>query len=673
MSNLSFGPEGVGPSDVLHLYQRAALSQGEFERAVAWSTEPPSRTEWRNALSGFFLFFGVALVVSGVILFGAYNWQSLPRLGKLGFLQALVVGFWLAGRLRPADGIESSALLWGASLLVGAHLAVFGQVYQTGADSHSLFTVWSVLILPWCIASRANLFWFTQAILLNVAFVLFWQQRVGDDFASFALSYAIFNIFLAGLWIRVRKYHEWMSSGLPDLLFAAALVPLTGAASLAFWEGGLHLFCLLATVLLWVALLGAYFKQLQTMAVVASSVLFIWGALLTRVFLELGEFGMLLIGLGILALLTPTVGFLRKVHARSSIREPFEAQEAPQTTSQPKLSTLEVLHANNLLDISLEERDQIEPEPPFFIGCFTAMGGWFASLFLLVFILAVAVNSESFLVPVGLVLWIGSVIGRYSSRSEFFSHLCFALHLAGCCLVVVGSSLSFNHDDMSVVYLCALAVQAASLFLFKDTVARGVFSLGTVVAGGLWAHELAGGQGLSVWLLLVAGLLTFLLSKQRAWLLGTWRDFYRPVVLGSTAGLLTMVGVHSFAPAWVWGAEILPPWLMTVGLVGLTCYAAFHAKAPIGAVLGLVLLNLIAGSVPGLGAAVLVFILAFQAKNSDLFGLSFGGILVFGVQYYYNLDMTFLVKSVTLVASGALLLVTRRLLTSGTAQEGEAL
>lgn len=673
MPNVNFGPEGVSPSEVLHLYHRKALSQEEFERAVAWSTQPPSRRQWRVTLGNFFLFFGVLLVVSGVILFGAYNWESLPRLGKLGLLQALVAGFWIASRLRPSDSLESTALLWGAGLLVGAHLAVFGQVYQTGADSYSLFAIWSVLILPWCIAARANVFWFTQAVLMNLAFTLFWYQRIGEEFSAYALGYAVFNLLLAALWIQARRRHEWMSSGLPDLLFAAALVPLTGSACLALWEGGLHGFCLLAAVLIWLVLIRVYLNQVQTMAVVACSVLTIWGALLTRLFIEVGEFGPLLIALGIIALLTPTVGLLRKIHARASFREPSRSPEEQKYAPKVTLSPLETLHAHGLLEVAPEEREQIEPEPPFFLGCLTAMGAWLASLFLLIFVIAIAISDESLLLPVGIVLWVGTVFGRATSRSDFFCHLCLAFHLAGCCLVIVGSNFSFAHSELLPVLLVAFLVQLSSLFFFKDTVGQGLFSVGVVVAGALSAHEAAGGQGMSVWLLAVMGVLTFLLSKQSAWLVGSWRELYRPALLGGTTGLLTMIGVHSFAPTWVWGERVLPPWLLTVGIAGLTCYAAFHARAPISAVAGLLLFNILVGSVPGLAAAALVFILAFQAKNSDLFGLSLAGILVFGIQYYYNLDLSFLVKSVTLVASGVLLLIVRRPLTAGLRQERESL
>ncbi|MBC8290414.1 MAG: DUF2157 domain-containing protein, partial [Planctomycetes bacterium] len=41
----------------------------------------------------------------------------------------------------------------------GVFLAVFGQVYQTGADEWLLFAGWAGLILPWTALSRFEALW----------------------------------------------------------------------------------------------------------------------------------------------------------------------------------------------------------------------------------------------------------------------------------------------------------------------------------------------------------------------------------------------------------------------------------------------------------------------------------------------------------------------------------
>lgn len=656
--------DALSPAEVLHLYHRGAITREEYERAVEWAGEPPSPGQWKSVLRVLFLFFGVLLIVSGIIMFGAFNWESLPRLAKLGILQLLIGAFWLVSRLRPQDSVESTAMLWGACLLVGAHMAVFGQAYQTGADSYTLFLAWSALIVPWCLAARANLVWVTQAVLLNVAFSLFWYQRVNDDFALFALAFAAFNAALATVWHQAQKRHTWMTEGLTNVLLTAALGPLTAAGCVAPWGEDFYPACFVAAV----AVIGFLFKtqpdDFPKMAAIASSGFALCIAVLSRVLIELETLGLLLIAVAIVALLAPMVRWLKAVHARQTESRPaLSDSNAPSTTNKtPAPTPLEILQSQSLLDVRLEERAPIEPEPPYYLGCLTAMGAWIASLFLLGFVVAIALSDDSALTIFGFLLWGGAIFGRRQEISDFLNHLCFAMHLAGGCMVAGGLADKFSmHSDTGLLTVTFLLL-TGSLIGFRDTSARGLFSFGLVITGGLLCHDTAGGTGLSTWLVLVAAVLTFALSAQKSWLKGPWRGLYRPVLFGGTSAMLVMIGVHSFVPRWVWGREDLPSWLLVTGLAVLTIYASYRSRAPIPALLGVLVLNAFTASVPGVAAAVLVFILAFQAKNRDLFGQALAAVLVFGIQYYYNLEMSFLLKSSVLIASGVVLLVTRRML-----------
>jgi uncharacterized membrane protein len=68
---------------------------------------------------------------------------DLPGLAKLGIVACC--GVVLRKGLESAIG---KAAQIGASVLVGVFLAIFGQVYQTGADSWLLFAARAGLILP---------------------------------------------------------------------------------------------------------------------------------------------------------------------------------------------------------------------------------------------------------------------------------------------------------------------------------------------------------------------------------------------------------------------------------------------------------------------------------------------------------------------------------------------
>lgn len=57
-------------------------------------------------------------------------------------------------------------LLTGATFLTGTLLAVFGQIYQTGADAYDLFLGWTLFTVLWAIAARFAPLWLTFIGLL---------------------------------------------------------------------------------------------------------------------------------------------------------------------------------------------------------------------------------------------------------------------------------------------------------------------------------------------------------------------------------------------------------------------------------------------------------------------------------------------------------------------------
>src|SRR3546814_15416019 len=79
------------------------------------------------------------------------NWNDLGRFAKFGLVGLLlivaVIGYWRLG----VDRAAGKASLLVASILLGALLALFGQTYQTGADTWELFANWAVLMAPWAL------------------------------------------------------------------------------------------------------------------------------------------------------------------------------------------------------------------------------------------------------------------------------------------------------------------------------------------------------------------------------------------------------------------------------------------------------------------------------------------------------------------------------------------
>lgn len=96
------------------------------------------KKQWNQFLSIFLLAVGVGFTVAGIIFFFAYNWEELPKFAKLGIVEVLLVASVLLATFTHWNKLVKQILLTGATFLIGTLLAVFGQIYQTGADAYDL-------------------------------------------------------------------------------------------------------------------------------------------------------------------------------------------------------------------------------------------------------------------------------------------------------------------------------------------------------------------------------------------------------------------------------------------------------------------------------------------------------------------------------------------------------
>jgi uncharacterized membrane protein len=141
-------------------------------------------------------------------------------------------------------------LLLAASTLVGVYIAVFGQIYQTGADSYELFTGWAFLIFPWVALGRFMPLWIFWLGLLNLALGFYWP--VSPFFAALE-DWDIFRhetislLLLNGLALLLREVVgrrplPWFDRGWSTLiLLSATIIPAsveTIGEILHTWDSG---------------------------------------------------------------------------------------------------------------------------------------------------------------------------------------------------------------------------------------------------------------------------------------------------------------------------------------------------------------------------------------------------------------------------------------------------
>ena len=213
------------------LAKSGVLSVEALERGLKIINHTPDREKWERFLSIVLLILGAGFTVSGIYFFFAFNWASMHRFFKLGLLEvAMLVSIGLAVWLS-LDKLSGKIALAASGLLVGALIAVYGQVYQTGADSYQLFLTWALLVSGWVLISKFTPLWFLWILLFNLALSFYWSQIIGEINYKLYLSLFLLNGGAILSWeIAHARGIEWLKSRwTPRLLvlptFAVLAIP----------------------------------------------------------------------------------------------------------------------------------------------------------------------------------------------------------------------------------------------------------------------------------------------------------------------------------------------------------------------------------------------------------------------------------------------------------------
>ncbi|GAA0780177.1 MULTISPECIES: DUF2157 domain-containing protein [Pseudomonadati] len=178
-------------SDIWHWFTEGKIAANKLNAAMLVAYPHPTQHNWLQLITHLVLFLGILLLSAGVIFFMAFNWDALANLTKFaiveGLLIAFICGFYAANRasntsipfeFSPLNAAWNlaNAMLLGASIMVGALLALVGQTYQTGADPWQLFALWAVLILPFAVIAGFDLLWLLVVVLINISLGIYFDS-----------------------------------------------------------------------------------------------------------------------------------------------------------------------------------------------------------------------------------------------------------------------------------------------------------------------------------------------------------------------------------------------------------------------------------------------------------------------------------------------------------------
>lgn len=138
------------------------------------------RANWLQFIRYTLLSLGVGFSVTGIIFFFAYNWDELHKFVKIGLVEVLIVSCMVLFALPKISQPFKSIIITAAAVLVGVLFAVFGQVYQTGANAFDFFLGWTVFIMLWVFVSNFAPLWTIFLLLVNTTFLLYANQVTHD-------------------------------------------------------------------------------------------------------------------------------------------------------------------------------------------------------------------------------------------------------------------------------------------------------------------------------------------------------------------------------------------------------------------------------------------------------------------------------------------------------------
>ena len=153
---------------------------------------------WKKFLQYLFISLGIGFTVSGIIFFFAFNWADLNKFAKIGLIEGLLVLTTLAILIPKINPIIKDITLTGASVLVGVLFAVFGQIYQTGANAYDFFLAWTLGVTIWVVISNFPPLWIIYFLLINTTLILY-SEQVAHHWTTillFTLLFGLNSIFL---------------------------------------------------------------------------------------------------------------------------------------------------------------------------------------------------------------------------------------------------------------------------------------------------------------------------------------------------------------------------------------------------------------------------------------------------------------------------------------------
>ena len=339
---------------------------------------------------------------------------------------------------------------------------------------------------------------------------------------------------------------------------------------------------------------------------------------------------------------------------------------------------IEQLEAEGVLDPSTQSAAASYMESrsiaqPWYVRAMVGIGAWLASLLLIGFIGGFAFALESGYAFVGIAFIAAAIFVRRQNDNDFLVQSSLAVSLAGQALFSWGFAEMSGAEESEAWCALIIVMSTVLFFIFPDRVHRVIMVL--LVAGSLTVLLYLWELNALVPLIgpMLAGGLIVVHAKQGKFIASGQGEYLRPLMSGlmlSAFAVLMLSTIYIMPDLPTGDTEIYPrPWITTIALgalflwVGagiwpnLTVASAWLATSVIYALMLIVILSSYAA--PGLLLALIVVMLGAASSQRTFTGAGVGFLAVFVGAYFYAIEVTMLTKSITLVATGIAVFLTR--------------
>ena len=187
------------------------LTDMAWQRAQEIAGYIPDTQAWMQFIDRVLLITGVVFALSGVFFFFAFNWSEMGKFTKFALIEVSIIVTILLTIPLTIQKLQGKLTILAGSMLVGVLLAVFGQTYQTGADSYRLFLNWALLITGWVLMSQLDVLWLIWVLLLNLTAIQYWGQVISRYDSGVYLILILLNGFVLFIWeIFQNRGVDWL-------------------------------------------------------------------------------------------------------------------------------------------------------------------------------------------------------------------------------------------------------------------------------------------------------------------------------------------------------------------------------------------------------------------------------------------------------------------------------